>query len=86
MIVKVAIVVHDIKDVSTIDILGAYLHTDTDWHVIMILRGRLADLMATVDPKLYRKYIIMKKKGKEILYVKFQRDLYRLMRSALLFY
>ena len=52
----------------------------------MVLRGELAELMAKVEPKLYRPYIITTSKGESILYVKMQKDLYRLLRSSLLFY
>ena len=71
---------------ATIDIPDAYLHTDTDKEVIMLLRGKLAELMAEVEPKLYRKYISKDSKGNSVLYVKMQKALNGLLRSALLFY
>ena len=52
----------------------------------MVFRGRLAELMAEVAPKLYRKYIILGKNGEPLLYVKLQKALYGLLQSALLFY
>ena len=52
----------------------------------MILKGRLAELMVQVAPNLYRKYITIDWKGKAILYVKMQKAIYGLLRSALLFY
>jgi len=52
----------------------------------MVLKGRLAELMVQVAPNLYRKYITVDKKGTTILYVKMQKALYELLRSALLFY
>jgi hypothetical protein len=42
--------------------------------------------MVQVAPNLYRKYITVDRKGTAILYVKMQKALYRLLRSALLFY
>jgi hypothetical protein len=42
--------------------------------------------MVQVAPNLYRKYITVDKKGTTILYVKMQKALYGLLRSALLFY
>ena len=42
--------------------------------------------MATVDPKLYRKYIVHDAKGHPELYIKVQKAIYGLLRSALLFY
>jgi hypothetical protein len=52
----------------------------------MILKGRLAELMVPVAPNLYRKYISVDRKGTAILYVKMQKAIYGLLRSALLFY
>ena len=52
----------------------------------MVLKGRLAELMVQVAPNLYRKNITVNRKGAAILYVKMQKSLYGLLRSALLFY
>jgi len=41
--------------------------------------------MAKTDPKLYRKYLT-DEKGKKVLYVRLQKALYGMMKSALLFY
>ena len=68
------------------DIPGAFLHADLDEDITMILKGRLAELMVKVAPNLYRKYIFVDAKGLAILYVKMQKALYGLLRSALLFY
>ncbi len=68
------------------DIPGAFLHADVDKDITMVLKGRLAELMVQVAPNLYRKYITVDRKGTAILYIKMQKALYRLLRSALLFY
>jgi hypothetical protein len=52
----------------------------------MLLKGRLAELMVQVDPQLYCKYIIHDKKNQPLLYLKLTKSIYRLPRSALLFY
>ena len=52
----------------------------------MLLKGKTAELMAAVNPKLYRKYIAYDKKGNALLYVRMHKALYGLLRSALLFY
>ena len=74
------------RDVAKLDIPGAFLHTETDKDVIMVLEGTLAELMVQVNPYLYRKYITKKSKGKPLLYVKMCKALYGMLRSALLFY
>ena len=80
---------HEGRDVATVDVPGAFLHTDVDPNdetVHMVLRGVLAELMVKVDPKLYTKYVIHDKKGRMVLYVTMQKALYGMLKSALLFY
>jgi hypothetical protein len=77
---------HEERDVTCFNILGAFLHADLDKDITMILKGRLAELMVKVVPNLYRKYISVDAKGSAILYVKMQKAIYGLLRSALLFY
>lgn len=72
------------RDVATCDLPGAFLHTLTDEHVIMVLRRELAKLMIKLDPKMYMKYITMMKSGQPILYIKLFTSVYGLLRSALL--
>ena len=60
---------------ATVNIPGAFLHADSDKHIIMVLKGNIALLMCHVVPKLYRKYIIFNKRGKTVLYVKVLKDL-----------
>jgi hypothetical protein len=73
------------REVVTINIPGAFLHATNEDYVIMQVNGTLAKLMAKRDPKLYRKYLV-NKKGKKVLYLCFQKALYGMMKSALLFY
>ena len=58
---------------------SAFVNTDVDKDVIMVLKGDLADMMVQIAPKTYRKYITTDKKGTRILYVKLQKVLYGLM-------
>jgi hypothetical protein len=77
---------HEGHNVACFDIPGAFLHADINKDITMVLKGRLAELMVQVAPNLYRKYITVDRKGTAILYVKMQKALYGLLRSALLFY
>ena len=76
---------HEGREVACFDIPGAFLHTNSDKDITMILKGRLAELMVQVAPNLYRKYILVDRKGTAVLYVKMQKAIYGLLRSALLF-
>jgi hypothetical protein len=64
----------------------AFVNTDVNEEVIMVLKGDLAEMMIQVTPGVYRKYVAADKKGNKILYVKLQKALYGLMRASLLFY
>ena len=77
---------HEGRDVACFDIPGAILHADVNKNITMVFKGRLVELMVQVAPNLYRKYITVNRKGTAILYVKIQKALYGLLRSALLFY
>ena len=54
---------------ATIDIPGAYLHTDSDGEVVMILKGRLIEILANTEPNIYRKFFLLEK-GVKALYAK----------------
>ena len=86
MFITAVVAAHEERDVACYDIPGAFLHADSDEDITMVLKGRLAELMVQVAPNLYRKYISVDRKGTAILYVKMQKAMYGLLRSALLFY
>ena len=77
--------VKECRKVVTIDIPGTFLHAENEDYVIMKMNGTLAELMVKTDPKLYRKYVALEK-GRLVLYLRLQKALYRMMKSALLFY
>lgn len=68
-----------------IDLTGAFLHADCDHHVVMRFQGRLAALMVLAAPHIYQKYITTDEKGQFVLFVKLQKALYGMLKSALLF-
>jgi len=86
VIVTLVIEAHEEQDEATLDLPGAHLHAENDEHTIMLLKGKLAELLVQVEPSLYRKYVITNSKGEPMLYVKLAKSLYGLLQSALLFY
>jgi hypothetical protein len=72
--------------VQCYDVPSAFVNTEVDEDVIMVLKGDLADMMVQIAPETYRKYITTDKNGTRILYVKLQKALYGLMRASLLIY
>ena len=77
---------HKEHNVACFDIPGAFLHANLDKNITMFFNGRLAKLIVKVAPNLYRKYISVYRRGAAILYIKMQKAIYGLLRSALLFY
>ena len=74
------------RDVAVMDLPGAFLHADCEDHVLMRFQGRLAELMEMVAPQIYRRYVVTDSRGESILFVKLQKALYGMLKSALLFY
>jgi hypothetical protein len=73
------------REVVAINIPGAFLHADNEDYVIMKMVGTLAELMVKTNPKMYRQYVVLEK-GRFVLYLRLQKALYGMMKSALLFY
>ena len=65
--------------------MSAFVNTDVDKDIVMVLKGELAEMMVQIAPQVYRNYVMVDKKETTILYVKLQKALYGLMRVSLLF-
>ena len=74
------------REVAILDIANAFLHAENDERILMLLRGKLAEMMVKIDPSLYRKYVTFSQKGVPMLYVRLSKALYGMLRAALLFY
>ena len=72
--------------VATLELPGAYLWSEQDQILHMVLKGKLAELMLLAAPEIYSPFIQIRKDGKPILYVKLLKALYGCLMSALLFY
>ena len=68
-----AIAANEKRKVRCFDIPSAFVNTDVDEDVLMVLKGELADMMIQIVPQVYRKYVTINKKGTPILYVKLKR-------------
>ena len=77
---------HKERNVDVNDLPNAFLNATNNEKTLMLLKGKLAELMVQIDPKIYRKHIITSSKGEPMLYVKLSKVLYGLLQSALLFY
>jgi hypothetical protein len=75
------------RDVATADIPGAFLQTDyVEGDTHLRIEGTMAELLAQIDPKLYRKYIITSPNGKKVLYAETMKAIYGALNSSLLFW
>ena len=50
------------------------------------LDGAMVELLAKINPQLYRRYIILSIKGKPVLYVEASKAIYGTLNASLLFY
>ena len=57
------IVANEKRFVRCYDVPGAFLHTESDENVLMVLRGELAEMMVHIAPQIYRPYVKMDRKG-----------------------
>ena len=85
-IITSAIAASEKRKVRCYDIPSAFVNTDVDEDVLMVLKGELAEMMIQIAPQTYQKYVMVDRKGTPILYVKLQKALYGLMGASLLFY
>ena len=61
IVVTSSIESHGGREVATIDIPGAYLHTYSYEEVIMVMKVRLAEVLMNIHSNLYSKYVVLEK-------------------------
>ena len=81
----VLIYAHKLRSIVMLDIKNDFLHTENYKYVLIMIRGKLAELLVKLDPKLYQKYVITSKQGVPILYVKPTKAIYGMFCSTILF-
>ena len=75
------------RDVATIDILGAFLHSNIDELIHMRLDGSMAELLVRVNREKYRSYyVVQDQSSKDVIYVELLKALYGTLQAALLFW
>jgi hypothetical protein len=84
--ITASIAAREKRKVRCYNVPSTFVNTDMDEDVLMVLKGELAEMMIQIALQVYRKYVMVDRKGMKILYVKLQKALYRLMRLILLFY
>ena len=71
---------------AALDIANSFLHTHNDGRVLILILGKNAEMVVSIDPSMYRKYVTYSKNGVPMLYVCLYKALYGMLRAALLFY
>ncbi len=84
--ITLAIAASEKRHVSCYDVPSAFVNTDVDENVLIVLKSELAEMMVHIAPKIYCKYITVDRKSTSVLYIKLQKALDGLMRVSLLFY
>ena len=64
---------HEKRFVRCFDVPGAFLHTDTDEHMFMVLRGPLVETMVKIAPEIYQDYVTVDRKGTPLLCIKLKK-------------
>ena len=77
---------HNGWSVSVLDAANASLHAHNDEKFIMLIPGKIAEMMARIDPSMYQEYVTYSNNGVHMLYVRLSKALYGMLRAALLFY
>ena len=68
------------------DILNAFLNANNSEKTLILLKGKLAELMEQIYPQMYRKYITISSKCEPMFYVHLSKAFYGLLQYALLLY
>ena len=79
VIITSVIEAHQGRDVAVVDLPNAFLNADNNEQTLMLLKGKLTELMVQINPQLYQKYIITSSKGEPMLYVCLSKALYGLL-------
>ena len=77
------------RDVAVVDIPNAFVQTaveDKKDMAIIRLRGDLVDILVSIAPDVYKKFVMTDRKGSKVLIVQCQNALYGTMQASLLYY
>ena len=74
------------RALAVLDFANAFLHAHNNDRVLMLLIGKLAEMMVRIDPSIYREYVTYSKNGVPMLYIRLSKALYGTLRAALLLY
>ena len=75
VLITSAIETHKIRDSAVLGIPGSFLTTDMEEYVIMVLKGRLVELILNTKPRIYQKFVRIEN-GQTILNIKLQKAIY----------
>jgi len=84
LFISATIDTHEQIDVATTDTPGAFMQADMVGEVHVKLEGRLAEILAKLDPQLYMKYL-HRENGKVVMYVKLKKTFYGTLDAAMFY-
>ena len=71
---------------AILDVTNTFLHAQNYKRVLILFCGKLAEMIVSIYPSMYRKYITYSAKGVSMLYVCLSKALYGMLRAIMLFY
>ena len=73
MFITAAIAASKGRYVRCYNVPSAFVNTDINENVLMVLKGEPAEMMVHIAPQIYCKHITVDGKGSPVLYVKLQK-------------
>ena len=84
LMLSIVVGAHEGKDVTTVDVVGAYLTAYMDEFVVMKLTGESEDILCKTNKK-YKRFVVMEGNAR-VPYMKLIKVTYGCVKSALLWY
>jgi len=88
ILITAAIEADQQRDIMTVDIPNAFVQTeikDMKERITMKIKGRLAEMLISLDEQRYKDYMVTEN-GEKVIYVQVIRALYGMLQASLLFY
>ncbi len=65
--ITATVAANEMRKVCCYDIPSAFIITDVNGDMIMVLKGELAEMMIQIALEVYRGYVVVDKKGTKVL-------------------
>ena len=74
------------RNVAVLDVPGAFMQADINELVHVRFKGEMVNMLLQIDNEMYKDYVMMEKKGEQVMYMELLKALYGTLRAARLFW